>query len=154
MTIEIVHKYTSAGDKALELQYWGLGEPGTRLTLGGARRPPEQQASSGTSTRGTWRGEGAYTAREAVQVYHTSTTAIVHAKYMWFSFMVVIITLLLPRAAQRCPPRHYTTFCNGCDPDHSALGRCHVVFAELMATAMPCTCLVLRDASLLPASMP
>ena len=82
MTIEIVHKYTSAGDKALELQYWGLGAPGTRLTLGGARRPPEQQASSGRSTRGTWRGEGVYTAREAVQVYHTSTTAIVHAKYM------------------------------------------------------------------------
>ena len=46
MTIEIVHKYTSAGDKALELQYWGLGAPGTRLTLGGARRPAEQQASS------------------------------------------------------------------------------------------------------------
>ena len=46
MTIEIVHKYTSAGDKALELQYWGLGAPGTRLTLGGARRPTEQQASS------------------------------------------------------------------------------------------------------------
>ena len=44
MTIEIVHKYTSAGDKALELQYWGLGAPGTRLTLGGARRPAEQQA--------------------------------------------------------------------------------------------------------------
>ena len=31
MTIEIVHKYTSAGDKALELQYWGLGAPGTRI---------------------------------------------------------------------------------------------------------------------------
>ena len=104
MTIEIVHKYTSSGDKALELQYWGLGAPGTRLTLGGARRPPEQQASSGTSTRGTWRGEGVYTAREVVQVYHTSTTAIVHAKYMWFSFMAVIITLLLPRAAQRARP--------------------------------------------------
>ena len=39
MTIEIVHKYTSAGDKALELQYWGLGEPGTRLTLGGGTPP-------------------------------------------------------------------------------------------------------------------
>ena len=121
---------------------------------GGHAARPSNRRAAGTSTRETWRGEGVYSAREVVQVYHTSTTAIVHAKYMWFSFMVVIITLLLPRAAQRCPPRHYTTFCNGCDPDHSALGRCHVVFAELMATAMPCTCLVLRDASLLPASTP
>ena len=46
MTIEIVHKYTSAGNKALELQYWGLCAPGTRLTLGGGRRPAEQQASN------------------------------------------------------------------------------------------------------------
>ena len=37
-------------------------------------------------------------------MYHTSTAAIVRAKYMWFSFMVVIITLLLPRAAQRARP--------------------------------------------------
>ena len=37
-------------------------------------------------------------------MYHTSTTAIVHAKYMWFSLMVVIITLLLPRAAQHARP--------------------------------------------------
>ena len=30
-------------------------------------------------------------------MYHTSTAAIVRAKYMWFSFMVVIITLKSPR---------------------------------------------------------
>ena len=46
MTIEIIHKYTNAGDKAFEHQYWGLGASGTRLTWGGSRRPVDQHASS------------------------------------------------------------------------------------------------------------
>ena len=91
----IKHSSSSIGDWVRLGLAWRWG--------GHAARPSNRRAA-GTSTRETWRGEGVYSAREVVQVCHTSTAAIVRAKYMWFSFMVVIITLLLPRAAQRARP--------------------------------------------------
>ena len=45
---------------------------------------------------------GIYSAREVARPCHTTTAAVSCVKYVWFSFMVVIITLKSPRLRTAC----------------------------------------------------